>query len=147
MEPGNAYQIIATMAYTQVKYIIEQTVASVLIYLNSHSSDFKNEDIRPYIDKYMRGSGGNTAEDRVKVMKLLWDCLGIEFGARHELYEINYGGSTEEICRYSLFGAQASGNADAFKGFAEQCMAEYDLDGWVAPDMIDPGELSRHFKG
>ena len=28
MDPGNAYQIIATMAYTKVKYLIEQTVAS-----------------------------------------------------------------------------------------------------------------------
>jgi len=147
MEPGNAYQIIATMAYTQVKYIIEQTVASGLIYLNSSADDFKNEDIRYYMDKYMRGSGGNSAEDRVKVMKLLWECLGTEFGARHELYEINYGGSTEEIRRYCLFGAEASGNADAFKGFAETCMAEYDLDGWIAPDLIDPGGLSRHFRG
>jgi 4-hydroxyphenylacetate 3-monooxygenase len=43
-----------------------------------------------------------------------------------------------------LFGAQASGNADWFKGFAEQCMAEYDLDGWRVPDLTDPGELSYH---
>ena len=35
-----------------------------------------------------------------------------------------------------LFGAQASGNADRFKGFAEQCMAEYDLDGWTSPDLV-----------
>ena len=41
MDPGNAYQIIATMAYTKVKYIIEQTVASGLIYLNSHARDFQ----------------------------------------------------------------------------------------------------------
>ena len=40
MDPGNAYQIIATMAYTKVKYLIEQTVASGLIYLNSHARDF-----------------------------------------------------------------------------------------------------------
>ena len=75
MDPGNAYQIIATMAYTKVKYIIEQTVASGLIYLNSHARDFKNAEIRPYIDRYMRGSGGYKAEERVKLMKLLWDCL------------------------------------------------------------------------
>ena len=55
----------------------------------------------------------------MKLLKLLWDSLGTEFGGRHELYEINYGGSTEEIRRYCLFGAQASGNADRFKGFAE----------------------------
>lgn len=144
VDPGSAYQIIATMAYTKIKYLIEQTVASGLIYLNSHSSDFKNPEIRPYIDRYMRGSNGYKAEDRVKLMKLLWDSIATEFGGRHELYEINYGGSTEEIRRYALFGAMGSGNADRFKGFAEQCMAEYDLDGWKVPDLTDPGELSYH---
>jgi len=144
MDPGNAYAIIATIAYTKIKYIIEQTVASGLIYLNSHSRDFKNLEIRPYLDQYLRGSGGYKSDERVKLLKLLWDCLGSEFGGRHELYEINYGGSTEEIRRYCLFGAMASGNADKFKGFAEQCMAEYDLDGWTVPDLTDPGELSYH---
>ncbi len=70
--------------------------------------------------------------------------IGSEFGGRHELYEINYGGSTEEIRRYCLFGAMASGNADKFKGFAEQCMAEYDLDGWKVPDLMNPDDLSYH---
>ncbi len=144
MEPGNAYAIIATIAYTKIKYIIEQTVASGLIYLNSHARDFKNPEIRPYLDRYLRGSNGYKAEERVKLLKLLWDCLATEFGGRHELYEINYGGSTEEIRRYCLFGAQASGAADRFKGFAEQCMAEYDLDGWTVPDLTDPGALSYH---
>jgi hypothetical protein len=60
------------------------------------------------------------------------------------LYEINYGGSTEEIRRYCLFGAQASGDAAAFKRFAEQCMAEYGLNGWTVPDLTDPGPLSYH---
>ena len=31
-----------------------------------------------------------------------------------------------------------------FKGFAEECMAEYDLDGWTVPDLTDPGALSFH---
>lgn len=35
----------------------------------------------------------------------------------------------------------ASGLADAMTGFAEQCMAEYDLDGWTAADLINPGAL------
>jgi aromatic ring hydroxylase len=144
MEPGNAYQIIATIAYSKIKYIIEQTVASGLIYLNSHARDFANPEIRPYLERYLRGSNGYKAEDRVKLMKLLWDTLASEFGGRHELYEINYGGSTEEIRRYCLFGAQASGNAAKFMGFAEACMAEYDLSGWRVPDLTDPGDLSYH---
>jgi len=146
MDPGNAYQILATIAYSKVKYLIEQTVASGLIYLNSHAKDFANPEIRPYIDKYMRGSNGYTAEQRIKLMKLLWDCIGTEFGARHELYEINYGGSTEEIRRYALFSAMGNGNAAKFKGFAEACMAEYDLNGWTAPDLINPDDLSMHRK-
>jgi len=141
---ASAYQVIATIAYPKVKYIIEQACASGLIYLNSHSVDFKSPEIRPYLDKYLRGSNGYDAVQRVKLMKLLWDSIGTEFGARHELYEINYSGSTEEIRRYALFGAMASGAAERMKGFAEQCMAEYDLDGWTAPDLIDPGEVSYH---
>jgi 4-hydroxyphenylacetate 3-monooxygenase len=30
------------------------------------------------------------------------------------------------------------------QGFAEQCMAEYDLDGWTVPDLINPDEVSLH---
>jgi 4-hydroxyphenylacetate 3-monooxygenase len=28
------------------------------------------------------------------------------------------------------------------KGFAEQCMAEYDLDGWTAPDLVQNDDVS-----
>jgi aromatic ring hydroxylase len=144
--PGSAYHALAPMVYSKVKYIIEETVASGLIYLNSHANDFKNEDIRPYLDRYLRGSNGYEAQERVKLLKLLWDAIGSEFGGRHELYEINYSGSTEEIRRYALFGAEGSGTADSLRSFAEQCMAEYDLDGWTVPDLTNPGDLSFHAK-
>jgi aromatic ring hydroxylase len=58
MDPGNAYQISQHMAYTKVKHLIEQTVAAGLIYLNSHASDFENGEIRPYLDRCLRGSNG-----------------------------------------------------------------------------------------
>ena len=91
---------------------------------------------------FLLKAGGSMPQ--LKLMKLLWDAIGSEFGARHELYEINYSGSTEEIRRYSLFGAMASGEADRMKSFAEKCMAEYDLDGWTAPDLINPDDVSHH---
>jgi aromatic ring hydroxylase len=134
-EPAAAYQVLAPEAYVQIRTIIEKTVASGLIYLNSHVDDFKSPELRPYLDRYLRGSGGVEAVDRVKLMKLLWDAVGTEFGSRHELYEINYSGSHEEIRRYALFGALASGSYDRFKQFVETCLAEYDLDGWIAPDL------------
>ena len=137
-----AYQVLAPEAYAQVKNLIEKTVASGLIFLNSHASDFLTPELRPYLDQYLRGSNGIDAVGRVKLMKLLWDAVGTEFGGRHELYEINYAGSHEEIRRYALLGAMASGKAKELQEFAVRCLAEYDLHGWTAGDLINPGETS-----
>ena len=75
-------------------------------------------------------------------MKLLWDAIGSEFGGRHELYERNYSGNNENIRMEVLFAATGSGQTDAYKGFAERCMNEYDLDGWTVPDLINPDDVS-----
>nr|WP_278260067.1 4-hydroxyphenylacetate 3-hydroxylase C-terminal domain-containing protein [Nocardioides convexus] len=78
------YRMFMIHGYPRVKEIIEQDVASGLIYLPSGAADFKSPEVRPYLDKYVRGSNGITAVDRVKVMKALWDSIGSEFGGRHE---------------------------------------------------------------
>jgi 4-hydroxyphenylacetate 3-monooxygenase len=141
-EAGAAYHVLAPDAYVQIKHQIEKTVASSLIYLNSHARDFQVPELRKYLDLYVRGSGGVSAVERVKLMKLLWDAIGSEFGARHELYEVNYSGSHEEIRRFALLGAQHNGQAAAWKAFADSCMAEYDLDGWTVPDLVNPDDVS-----
>src|SRR6266478_274687 len=141
-EAAMAYRIMAPEAYVQIKQMIEKTVASSLIYLNSHARDFKTPELRPYLDRYVRGSGGVSAVERVKLMKLLWDTIGSEFGARHELYEINYAGSHEEIRIDALRAAIGSGQYERWKSFADQCMTEYDLDGWTAPDLVNPDDVS-----
>jgi 4-hydroxyphenylacetate 3-monooxygenase len=141
-EYGQTYQVMSTIAYPRIKEIIENTVASGLIYLNSHAVDFQTPALRPYLDKYMRGSDGSSALTRVKLMKLLWDAMGTEFGGRHELYERNYSGSHEQIRLHTLLTAIGTGQADRFKGFAEQCMAEYDLDGWTVPDLINADDVN-----
>ncbi|MBI3325226.1 MAG: Pyoverdin chromophore biosynthetic protein pvcC, partial [Nitrospinae bacterium] len=112
------------------------------IYMNSHAEDFKVPELRRYLDTYLRGSGGYDAEARIKLMKLLWDAIGTEFGGRHELYERNYAGNHENIRMEVLFTAMGNGVADACKGLAEQCMREYTLDGWTAPDLINPDDVN-----
>ena len=119
-------------------------MTSGLIYLNSSARDFHNPALRPYLDKYLRGSSGYDAEHRVKLLKLLWDAIGTEFGSRHELYEINYAGSTEENRLITLGIAHATGLTERMRDLVHTCMAEYDLDGWKVPDLTDPGELSYH---
>jgi 4-hydroxyphenylacetate 3-monooxygenase len=146
VQPNCAYAlavpVLGPQIYGRVKEIIEHTVGSSLIYLNSNAADFKNPEMRGYLDQYLRGSDGYTAVDRAKVMKLLWDAVGSEFGGRHELYERNYAGNAEDTRRAVLFSALAGGDAARFTGLAEQCMSEYDLDGWTVPGFIDPGDVS-----
>ena len=137
-----AYRVMASIAATRIKEIIDNSLASALIYLPSHAVDFKSPEIRPYLDQYVRGSEGYTAVDRVKLMKLMWDATGTEFGGRHLLYERNYFGSHESIRFETLFAAEGSGAAERYRGFAEQCMAEYDLDGWTVPDLISPNDVN-----
>ncbi|SFP42611.1 4-hydroxyphenylacetate 3-monooxygenase [Amycolatopsis arida] len=142
---GMAYRWFMQIGYPRIKEIIEQDVASGLIYVNSAAEDFRNPDVRPYLDKYLRGSNGHDAVARVKVMKLLWDAVGTEFGGRHELYERNYAGSHENT-RIELYSSQlVSGQVDKYKAFADECLGEYDLDGWTVPDLSSHDDL-RQFR-
>jgi 4-hydroxyphenylacetate 3-monooxygenase len=141
MNYAHAYRVLAPVVYPRVKEIIEQIISSGLIYLNSHVSDFGNPEIRSMLDKYLRGSHGQDAEQRVKVMKLLWDSVGTEFGGRHELYERNYAGNYEDIRSQVLLGNDADGTSEQLKNFAQSCMDEYDLNGWRAKDMISAADI------
>ena len=139
---GTAYRTISQIAYPAIKNIIESSVTSGLIYLNSHANDFLNPELRPYLDTYMRGSGGADAEERVKVMKLLWDSIGTEFGGRSELYEINYLGSNDLTRLQNYWEALSLGEMDRMKGLVDTCMSEYDLNGWTVPDLINNDDVS-----
>jgi 4-hydroxyphenylacetate 3-monooxygenase len=150
LEYGLAYRVMASIAYPKIKEIIENTLASALIYLPSSAHDFKVPELRPYLDQFVRGSNGYSAEERVKLMKLMWDAIGSEFGGRHELYERNYFGNHESIRFETLMVADAMGASARYKGFAEQCMAEYDLDGWKTPDLIksdDVNYIAKRLRG
>ncbi len=141
-EAAGGFRVMNQFAMPKIKNIIEQVLASGLIYLNSHSSDFQNPELRPFLDMYVRGSYNIDAEERVKVMKMLWDAIGSEFGGRHELYEINYIGSNDVTRQTNLWNAQGSGLLDGLKQFAQSAMDEYDLKGWTVPDLINPSDVS-----
>jgi 4-hydroxyphenylacetate 3-monooxygenase len=139
---GVAYQTLVTIAYPRIRDIISQSIASGLIYVNSHAVDFDAPELRPFIDRYIRGSHGMGAVDRVKLMKLLWDAVGSEFAGRHDLYERNYAGSYDSIRMGALDGAEASGLANELRGFASRCMSEYDLHGWTVPGLVSSDDVN-----
>jgi 4-hydroxyphenylacetate 3-monooxygenase len=142
VQSGASYRVFAGDAYGRVKEIVEKIVASSLIYLPSSSKDFKNPAIDKYLARYVRGSHGIDYKERIKVMKLLWDAIGSEFGGRHELYERNYAGNHEDIRIQAMWNARNSGSLDSMIALAEQCMAEYDESGWTDHAWLDPDDVA-----
>ena len=141
-QSGSAYRVFAGDAFARIKEIVEKIIASSLIYLPSSAKDFKNPAIDPYLKRFVRGSYGIDYKERIKIMKLLWDSIGTEFGGRHELYEHNYAGNHEDIRIHAMWNAKGSGALDGMIGFAEQCMADYDEDGWTGDTWIDPDDVA-----
>jgi len=139
---GSAYRTFAPTAWTKIKAIIEDVVAGGLISMPSSAEDFKNPELRPYLERFYRGSNGYDAVSKVKLMKLLWEVIGSEFGGRQELYERNYAGNHEQIRLDVLNMAQATGAVEEYKGFVDKCMSEYDLDGWTIDDYINSSDVN-----
>src|ERR1700691_3840301 len=71
--------------------IIREMAGAAFITLPASDADFANPEISADIERYMR-SGTSDAKTRVKLMRLIWDFLGSEFGSRHQQYEKFYGG-------------------------------------------------------
>src|SRR3979409_2513997 len=137
-QSGASYRVFAGDAYGRIKEIVEKIVASALIYLPSSALDFENPDIDKYLARYVRGSYGIGYKERIKIMKLLWDAIGTEFGARHELYERNYAGNHEDVRIQAMWNARSTGALDRMIGLAEDCMADYDENGWTKPTGLHP---------
>ena len=73
-QAGSAYRILSNIAIPKIKEIIENQVAGAMIVQPSHAVDWKNEELRPLLDQFYRGSNGYEAIDKIKVVKLLWDA-------------------------------------------------------------------------
>ena len=123
-------RLFGAMAWPKVDQVVGEVLGGSPIVIPSSYKDLQSDELRPLIDRYYRGSTGS-AHDRIKLFKLLWDATGSEFGSRHTLYERNYGGSPELVRLNVLQFAQDRGRLDEMKALVEQCMAEYDLDGWT----------------
>lgn len=137
-QAAHAYRVFAPDAFPRVREIVHKIVASALIYLPSSGADLLDDRVGPYLERYVRGSNGITAAERIKVMKLLWDTVGTEFAGRHELYERNYAGNHEEIRLQCLRSAQGSGLMAGLDEMVEQCLHEYDEHGWRARPWAEP---------
>jgi 4-hydroxyphenylacetate 3-monooxygenase len=128
-ENAATLRLFSHECWTRIHSIFETYLGGAPIVVPSSYKDLLNADLRPLIDRYYRGSD-SSAEERIKLFKLIWDAIGTEFGARHELYERNYSGNNEQIRLDIVNFARVKGHLKGFTDLAAQCMDEYDLYGW-----------------
>ena len=142
LQAGHAYRVFGPDSWPRIKDIVQKTVTSALIYLPSSVKDFANPAIEPYLRQYVRGSHGIPYDERIKILKLLWDAVGTEFAGRHELYERNYAGNYENLRVETLGAATATGSLAAMQDMVKRCMSEYDLKGWTGKDLVNNDDVS-----
>ncbi|MCB1272921.1 MAG: Pyoverdin chromophore biosynthetic protein pvcC [Leucobacter sp.] len=138
---GIAYAALAPKLYSRARAIIEETVASGILEHAISGLELDDPELSPLVNRFLRGSGDRSALDRAKIMHLLWDAVGSEFGARHELYELNYFGAPEANNLGSLAVAKNDGTLDDMRGLVEECMSQYDITGWKNDRFFDGTDL------
>jgi 4-hydroxyphenylacetate 3-monooxygenase len=129
-------RLFGTMAVPHARAVYAEILGGAPLVVPASGRDLQSDQLRPLIDRFYRGSTGD-AHDRVKLFKLIWDAVGSEFGSRHEWYEINYSGNQEQMRLDMLRFSGDRGLMDQFDALVEQCMSEYDLDGWTDPTWRD----------
>jgi 4-hydroxyphenylacetate 3-monooxygenase len=84
-------QVLAQTTYPEFIEAIRGLSGGGLIMVPSSSADFDGGEVEQMIRASQR-SPVTDSEGRVKLMKLVWDAIGSEFGSRHLQYEMFYSG-------------------------------------------------------
>jgi 4-hydroxyphenylacetate 3-monooxygenase oxygenase component len=86
-----ATRLRAPHVYARLVEIVQILAGGGFFYAPTQG-DLDNEALRPYIDKYVRGRPGISAEERIALFKLAWDVTGDSFGSRMAQYVRFYSG-------------------------------------------------------
>jgi 4-hydroxyphenylacetate 3-monooxygenase len=126
MRPYDAYlyasQVLQQAMYPEIAMQVRGMMGGSVIQLPSSVQDLLAPETAADVNRYVRwpDTGG---EERVKLLKLVWDLIGSEFGSRHLQYEMFYAGEPNAIKgrEYRSFDW-----ADAER-LVDQCLQSYDL--------------------
>ena len=129
IQTAAASRVYTTRSWHRVREIFESVLAGAPIYTVSSRRDMQTPELEEIIDKYYRGTG-LAGPERIKLFKLVWDALYSEFAGRHALYERNYAGNQEQHFLDTLRWSQVRGDAERYCDFVDECLADYDIEGW-----------------
>jgi 4-hydroxyphenylacetate 3-monooxygenase len=126
MRPKDAL-LYASQVFQQAMYpvLINQIrglMGGSVIQVPATAGEFGAPSSAADIERYVRWPGA-TGVDRVKLLKLLWDALGSEFGSRHLQYEMFYAGEPAAIQgrEFRTFDWVAA------EALVDRCLATYDV--------------------
>ena len=88
-KPLDALRAALPYWFPRVNEII-RLIGSHNVLCTPTSAQFADPALRPLIDKYLRGAGDTTAEDRARIFRLGWDFAGTALASRNEQYERFY---------------------------------------------------------
>lgn len=116
-----ASQVYQQAIYPPLLNQIRGLLGGSLIQLPATVGELQNESSTADMERYVRWPKATGAE-RIKLLKLVWDAVGSEFGSRHLQYEMFYAGEPASIHgrEFRNFDWAA---ADAL---VDQCLASYD---------------------
>ena len=86
-----AFHLQTGKVYSRFVEIVQTLAAGGFFYAPSEA-DLANPEVRPYIDRYVRGRAGISAEERIALFKLAWDVTGESFAQRMAQYVRFYSG-------------------------------------------------------
>ncbi len=136
LEHASAMRMYNAQVWDRVHELFETTLGGAPLAVPSSGRDLANPELRPLIDRFYRGSD-SSAVDRIKLLKLVWDAIGTEFGGRHELYERNYSGNGEQVRLDALRWATRRGSLARYEAMVQDCLDDYDIDGWRRGPWLD----------
>ena len=88
--------------YQQVAEEVRSLLGATPFSMPADVSVFQNPQTRQTFEQYW-GVASAPAQERYKFVKMAWDLLGSDFGARHAQYEKFYGGPPHIMDLYSYF--------------------------------------------
>ena len=88
--PGRAMHIWFAQVSGRMVELLREICASGII-MQPSENDLASPDIRPYLDKYMKGKGVDV-EYKARLFRLAHDLAASSYGLRQDIYEYWHGG-------------------------------------------------------
>jgi anthranilate 3-monooxygenase (FAD)/4-hydroxyphenylacetate 3-monooxygenase len=128
-----AFHLQTMRIYRRFVEIVQLLGAGGFFYAPTRA-DFNNPEERAFIDRYVRGKPGVSAEERVRLFKLAWDVTGSGFAQRMQQYVTFYSGDPVRLTAAYYVGY----DKDPLTDIVSRALGDVpDLDIPVSPD--EPG--------